>query len=80
MIWSGVRYKTAMYACLHVHAHVSRRTFFCMNLKLRKMLIVWVLEQTVVTLFQMRLQVIGPYAVFFKKSDLLPAHINTHGA
>lgn len=72
-----------MYAYLCVHVHISKCTCLYMCLKPsflpRKMLIVWMLEQTVFTPFQMRLQVIGPYAVFFRNL-IYCQHISTHGA
>ena len=80
-MWSDIKYVNTAYACLHVHTHISRCTCLCPCLKpnvlSREMLIVWMLEQIVFAPFQMRLQVIGPYAVIFR--NLIDCqHASTH--
>lgn len=67
---TSIREVNTAWAGLCVLAHTSRCTCLCTYLKpsflSRKMLVTWMLEQTVFTPFQMRPQVIGPYAVFFR--------------
>lgn len=70
MVWSDVRYMNTEGACWRIHAHMSRCTCLRAYLKpsflSRKMLIVWMLEQTVFTPSPLRPQVIGPYAAFLR--------------
>lgn len=80
-IWSDRKSVNTARACLRAHTHMSRCTCLCTCLKprvlSREMLIVWKQEQTVFAPFQMKLQVTGPYAVFFR--NLIDCqHTSTH--